>query len=257
MTKVEELKKLLKENIKELKDFIYLNISEIDFKGDEVIVLNRDNKVIFKDLIKNYDTTFESQKKFIFNVLNRVTSFVRDYSNIDWENEKKLILSEDECNMVDVVGIGDIYKNNFVKIDEKLTNYLYLINIIRKIRREFCNRGLVIVYCKDKKGFYVDGITHKNEICIKYINEFNNIVGRKVTLYYRITSDRKIKKAIKFIENLLKEVKDDKSQEAELTPFCFNLQLKWQNLMLYKSYLKLKEADKAVEFIKNLLNKKG
>ena len=204
---LEDIKNLLVRNFEELiRETQFKNLSII-FKGDDFYV-KKNSRIIHKGNLYDVDLSFDSQKKFIFSVLKKLTPFVRDYFSIDWENEEKLLLSEDECYMIDVVGFGNVYKNNFVKIDEKLTKHPYIEDIIKKIRGEFCNRGIVVVYCKDKKGFYVDGITYEDEICLECINDFNNITkgydNGNVTLYYKVATDKDIKKAIKFIERLVK-----------------------------------------------------
>ena len=210
MTKVmllNDLKNILVNNIEELNRETQFKKLSISFRGGKFYV-KKNGGIIHRGNLFDVDLDFNGQKKFIFDVLNKLTTFVRDYFSIDWENEEKLLLSEDECDMVDVVGFGNIYKNNFVKIDEKLTEHPYIRDIIKKIRGKFCNRGIVVVYCKDKKGFYVDGITYEDEICLKCINDLNDVVdgydNGNVTLYYKVATDKEIKKAVKFIEKLVK-----------------------------------------------------
>jgi len=206
MTKVSllrDLKNILMNNIYELNRNTRFEKLFITFRGGKFYVkIDKNNKIIHKGNLLDLGLDFESQKKFIFDVLNKLTSFVKDY----WKNEEKLLLSEDDCNKIYVVGCGYIYKNNFIKLN---SNYK---NVINEIKYKLLGSEIIVVYCKDKKGFYVDGLIYEDEICLKCINDLNNVIGGydngNVTLYYKIATDKEIKKAIKFIEKLVKNKKE-------------------------------------------------
>ena len=200
MTKIEllnDLKNILVNNIGELnRETKFKNLS-ISFRGGKFYV-RKNSKIFHRGNLLDVDLDFNGQKEFIFNVLSKLTSFVKDY----WENEEKLLLSEDDCNKIHVVGYGDIHKNNFIKLNSDYKN------VINEIKYKLLGNKIVVVYCKDKKGFYVDGLIYEDEICLKCINDLNNVVdgydNGNVTLYYKVATDKEIKKAIKFIEKLVK-----------------------------------------------------
>ena len=68
MEKIEELKKLLKINLDELNIAFGWELS-ITFTNDDFIIDNG-SEIIFTDKILNYDVNFESQKRFVLNVVS-------------------------------------------------------------------------------------------------------------------------------------------------------------------------------------------
>ena len=119
MTKIEALKELLKINLEELCYNTSINGLTIEFKDDEFIILDKDKNVIFKDLLKNYDLDYISQKRFILNVADSVTSFVDVLEDIEDKRRyfEDLIRVDNEYYF-DVVGSGDIYESaTYIDID--------------------------------------------------------------------------------------------------------------------------------------------
>jgi len=237
MKNIEGLKELLRKNIKELKDNTCLNISKVEFKGDEIIVLNRDNKVIFRNLIKNYDTTFESQKEFILNVADKATSFLEVLEDlVKGSNDIFLIdnvkefafkyrICIDNVRYFDVLGKGDIYKNDtFIWIKEIITYEEYkkicirnkLDNYIKEIKNKIKNKGVrVVAYCdvyyknrfheyRYRIGFYVSAEMHKDEVWVNYI-ENSKTTYEIMTLYYSSKEDKK--EADKVVESIIEILK--------------------------------------------------
>ena len=57
MTKIEALKELLKINLNNLNKYTHLKKLRINFKEDEFTVFDKNNFIIFKDKLSNYDFT--------------------------------------------------------------------------------------------------------------------------------------------------------------------------------------------------------
>jgi len=241
------LKELLKENIKELKDNTCLNISKIDFKDDEVIVLNRNDKVIFKDLIKNYDTTFESQKRFMLNVADKATSFLEVLEDLlEWIDEDLEDVEEftfnhfinvDNVYYFDVIGKGDIYEDDtFISIDidklyeEYKKNEYYYISLHNFIKINENYRSFR-KYIKDKLNYYIKEIK----------NKFKDKGVRVVAYHYDYYK-------IGFY------VRAEMHKDGVCINYIKNSKNIYDGMTLYYSSIEdEKEANKVIEFIRKLI----
>ena len=226
MTRNEALKELFEENLYIMFCNTYLDDFSIEFKNDEFTVLNRKNKIVLKDKLSNYDLGFESQKKFILNIVKKVARWVEVIEDLDDKYFENLI-ETDGCRFINVLGGGDIYLNAkyvekvFSNLDlsnkkdfEKYNNQInyYIDEIVNKLEKYDIE---VVMYGFNRNDirFYVDGFIYKNEIYINFIKNPEKLKGiddiddlityKNITLYYSLATEKEIKKAIKFIEKLI------------------------------------------------------
>ena len=208
MTTFEQVKRLLKDNVDEINMNTCINELSIEFKDDEFYV-KKNNEIVFEDKISNYNISYESQKKFITEIVyNTTTIFMFVPDKISAIKEDIIIV--DNINCFDVLGYGDIYDNilikiNFDKISKNHDNDTIVKNIIEEIKGNLNENKIRAVYCKDKEGFFVNGIIEEDKIEINYIEEKKlNYKSEKVTLFYMLTTIDEITAAIKFVKNLSK-----------------------------------------------------
>ena len=111
MTRNEALKELLKENVKEVSSKNLVKKLLIEFRDDEFIILDRDNSIVFKDKLKNYDLDFENQKRFVLNIYKKLFKYVSD--KFDCDMLISIICKEKKY---DIVGLkGYTYINHYFK----------------------------------------------------------------------------------------------------------------------------------------------
>ena len=213
MIKIEVLKELLKINLEVLGHNTSISGLTIDFKGDEFLVLDENKNVVFKDSLKNYDLDFESQKKFILDVANSVTSFVEVLENV---NKDDLIRVDNEY-FYSVIGKGDIYKKdnyiNINKLDNEKDNVFlcFIVDIVSDIILDGIKNNLdenkirVILYSGKygcEGGFYVGGVINDNDTYVYFIED-NVKKCNIVDLFYSNATTKEVEGAVKFIKELL------------------------------------------------------
>ena len=243
MTKIEALKYLFEENIYELNRNTYLKDISIEFKGDEFTVTNKENKVVLKDKLSNYDLDFESQKRFILNIAEKVTQWFEVLEDLDREYFRDLIKVDNNYYYFDILGYGDIFKSAEyieINIEEPIIDEIGYIadysediretydfyyelmytNLINDIKSNLDEDKIRVVYYNDGykfiEGFYVDGTIKEDETYVCYIDDPDEInelkEGEKlssitsyeeITLYYSLTTKEEIDNAVKFIKDLI------------------------------------------------------
>ena len=203
------IKDLLKENIIELRKNTHLNVSTINFKGDEFIVLDKDKKIILKDKILNYDVDFESQKKFILDVIKNISSFIVIPDIIDFISCSDIFMKIDYRYYSNVLGDGDILKNaEYIRVNYDIDNhdeYNYFIDdVINMIKEKLDENKIRVVAYSDsyQEGFYVDGVIEMYDTCLYYIED-NYKEYSVIDLYYSNATKKEIEEAVKFIKDLV------------------------------------------------------
>ena len=206
-------------------------------------MVNKENKVVLKDKLSNYDLDYESQKKFILNIAEKVTQWYEVLEDLDREYFRELIKVDNNYYYFDILGYGDIFKSaEYIKIniDDIVTDkigfldeygdeiydiyndyrsmmYDYIENEIKsnldedKIRVVYYNDGYNYI-----ESFYVDGTIKEDETYVCYIDDPDEInelkEGEKlssitsyeeITLYYSLTTKEEIDNAVKFIKDLI------------------------------------------------------
>ena len=116
MTKVEELKKLLKNNLNELNIGLNLGLS-IFFDDIYIIISNDENGIILVDKTINYDLDFENQKRFMLKVASRIFEFVRDDETLEYIKVE---------NAKDLKKVAN--PNKFINIDKAIVMVKYIDN---------------------------------------------------------------------------------------------------------------------------------
>lgn len=221
VSKIEIVKKLLKENLEELNKNTSIDGLTIDFENNKFYVYDKNNKNVLKGDLTEIDTDFESQKEFVLNVANKIYAFAKDYNEIDCEDFEKLIEPDNEL-YYDILGWGDIYKSrsNFInlKLDKSEFEYgddSFVDCCIYEIK-EYLNEEKirVILYYdeyKRKAGFYVDGMIFEDCINLAFIEDPDdierleksdeideNLIQRDMlSLYYKLHINKSVKKFIK------------------------------------------------------------
>ena len=219
MKKIEIIKKLLVENINSLNRDTSICKLSIGFKDNTFYVVNHcDNEVILTGDVLNYDVNFNSQKKFILDVVNSVASFVDVLEDIDWDEYFKNLINVNGVNYIEVIGFGDIFRNNFIKLelnDEDINFQRRFKKLERMIENGLDNNKIRVVYCKKENGFYVGKNIYESKVFVTFIEDtvaLDNIKevdddvtsDETITLYYSLTSEKELKEAIKFIKNVMK-----------------------------------------------------
>ena len=166
------------------------------FKDDEFIVLDCHNRIVLVDKILNYDLSFESQKKFILNVLNKIFKYVKDEDNMDCE----IIMADCEERKCRIVGEREfMYAKYYVeivggklKICKKFKYYDDCLDeIFKKIAANLDDSKVEVFYydnCLDFEGFYINVIVDDNIVTVNYVDDDE---------YYKLNS----------LKNVLKENK--------------------------------------------------
>ena len=211
--------------IEALKELFKINLDElnynldlkllIEFKDDKFIIIDRDNIILEGDIL-NYNLSFGSQKKFILDVGSKIFKFFRDNETMEYKKLKTAIYKRYK-----IVGYGDfMFKKYTIKLElDKLKN------IDPEEYEKFEDK---IIYnldwnkidvingtIKNNEYFYVNIVIKEKNILVKYMHKDN-------------------------LKNVLNTV---------------NRFLDSDIMTIYYSDVDEKEADKAVEFIKDLINK--
>ena len=199
------IKELLKENIKTLNNDTHIYGLSIEFKGDEFIVLDKDKNVIFKDLLKNYDLDYISQKRFILNVASKIVGWIKVLDDLDYSIINKLV---DTKNCINVLGSGAVFENYYITKYIKKDVDKFIIDVIHKIRKKLDKDKIRVVICfKDddnsKIKIYVDGITSLKDFVLYYIDNDGKLKDKIIALYYTMTTKEEIEEAFEFIKDLV------------------------------------------------------
>ena len=234
MTRNEALKELLKENVFNLIRYCHLKNINGGFKDDEIIIVDKNGKTIFKDKILNYDLDFESQKRFILDIMEKISSFVVVLEDLEDIECFKNLIEIDDIYHFDVLGKGDIYKTatriskNFNKMyedclkkfnDEECINKIdsLIDGYIEKIKNNLDgNKVRVVMYYYDLSefGFYVDSIINIDMVYLKFVDDLDELESSNkideiascspITLYYSLLENvKEADKAAKFIRKLI------------------------------------------------------
>ena len=114
--------------IEALKELFKINLDElnynldlkllIEFKDDKFIIINKDNIILEGDIL-NYNLSFGSQKKFILDVGSKIFKFFRDNETMEYKKLKTAIYKRYK-----IVGYGDfMFKKYTIKLElDKLKN---------------------------------------------------------------------------------------------------------------------------------------
>ena len=92
MTRTEVIKELLKSNLDELNYNLDLKI-KIYFKGGNEFVVVDKNIIISEGDMLNYDLSFESQKKFVSDVMNKIFKTLKDKKEYEKIKDKNILIS--------------------------------------------------------------------------------------------------------------------------------------------------------------------
>ena len=207
MTIYDVISELFRFNLDELNYALDLQL-EIKFKNEYFIIVDDENKIIFKDKTLNYGFDLENQRRFILNVGSKVFKFFKDDKSV---KDSKIEVDESK----DIVKIRYRYfvlKKYCSKLDKlNRDNVFYFLN---EISSNLDRKKLNIIFDVLSKVLY------EKELIIHYVDN----------------------KELSLSENILNSVK----------------KLVRNNIMnVYYSNVDTKRADKAVEHIEYLLNKKG
>ena len=137
MVNIDTIKELMALNLEELQTSLNLNLS-IDFKDDEINVLYNYKNIILSDKLSNYGVDFESQKKFILNVADKIFGF----AEFGEEDESELT---DE--MVKHIKMKTAIEKKVLGVDINIDEYIVTINYIDE-KGSFKNHSLLL-YCKN------------------------------------------------------------------------------------------------------------
>lgn len=195
ISKNDILKILFENNIDTINRDTHIKGLSIEFEDDKFII-KKEDKVVYKNKISNYEANYYSQRKFILDVLNSFIVFAIELVDIDSyetrflekecikinnDNSYKLILGNDstiytphDYIKVDIENlVPNLNKGNVRKIYNKFKN-----TIFEKISKEIeknvdKNKFSVICYSDEQYNiflFYVNPITYKNPITIDFID---------------------------------------------------------------------------------------
>ena len=220
MTKIEALKELFKINLDALNYNLDLKLL-IEFKGDEFIIVDKNN-IILEGVILNYDLDVKSQRRFILDVASKIFKFLKDNKTMEYEK-----IEVDTFNTFKIVGYNDfMFKKYTVKVEN---------DKLKKLSGE-------------KYAKYFKKLLHKISFNLDWnkIDVLNEIINYYDYLYVNIV--------IKEKELLVTYMNEDDLQNVLNS---INKFFKHGIIILYYSDVDEKEADKAVEYIASLLNKKG
>ena len=204
MTKTEALKELLKINLDKLIRNTRIEDLTIKFISDkEFTISNKDNKIVFKDTLNNYDVDFESQKKFILNVAESVASIAMILEDLRPKDEKFLDvyvnLNYDEY--IDVLGYGPMYSPSYKIVCITFVNVvlsfedniheickefkkIMLDALINKIRDKIDGNKIRVIISSNKRcdgiKFCINKIMDEDTICVGYIEKLKKLKELKV-----------------------------------------------------------------------------
>ena len=204
MIKTEALKELLKINLDKLIKNTRIEDLTIKFVNDnEIAILNKDKKIVFKDSLNNYDLDFDSQKKFILNVAESVTSIAMILEDLRPKDEKFLdaYFNLNNNNYIEVLGHGAMYISSrslvyisFVDLDLFFEDSKYEIckdfknimldTLIDKIKDKIDGDKIKVIVYSNKKCdgiyFYIDKVMNEDALCIGYIDDLSKLKELKV-----------------------------------------------------------------------------
>ena len=219
MTLKEMIKELMKINLDELNFTFGLKI-EIKFNNDEFIVLDG-SKVVLKDEILNYGLSYDEQKKFIFNVAKNLFSFFKDEESIEY---KKIEI--DNILTFKVVCYNEYM---FIKHTIKVKN-----NKTKELTDEEFEKYMKKLYNKIAFNLDWNKISVVNEI-VEYDDYFhiNIVINEEELLINYIDYED-----LDVMSNIINSVK--RLLKSKYLTVCY-------------SNVDEKEADKAVDYIRSLI----
>ena len=228
----EVYKEILKTVISEINKKTQIENLSTDFfvKEGDFYVYNKFGREIYSNKLENAAYDLETILIFIEEVTFSVTSFNEIFceEKPNWGLVKRYI-EVDNKNYFSVLGYGDIFKFNFIKVREDFfedeDKYFKYVN---KIRRDLDGEKIRVVYfngdeiCSCRKGFYVDGIIQEAELKFPYISDYdyfyskikdinnvedlNKILDYKtVTFLYSVTPVADVDYAYEYIRKLVNQ----------------------------------------------------
>ena len=240
ITLTEAMKNLLTDNLNELKYQLKSRFNldldlSIEFKDNNDFVVLKNGKVILKRNIENYDIDFYNQKVFILDVMEEIAAWVEDLEVLEKTEQFYNLIKVDNKEYFDILGQGDIFYNddycveidtNKFDYDGDFDEYEDYIEYFKEEIRNFLdgNKIRVVMYENindDIIKFYVGGVINNFIMCIKYINDIIDDVDNFKDL-------------------------DDCDDIDEIADYAY--------LEIYFSLTPWKEVEKAVEFIKKLVD---
>ena len=220
MTKIEVLKELLKINLDELNCVFDLRL-KIEFKGDEFLVLDKNN-IVFRDDIVNYGLKPGCQERFVFDVLNKLFKYVRTFGSLEYD----FIKVGEWNNLTKVTGYNEfifekfsilVKRKDFEKLNDEEFE-LYMKKMFKKISFNLDWDKIDVLSKKNMDGdywIYVNFVINEKYLTYYYINEIDlqrvdNVVNsikrllkdKSVYIYYSDVDNEEVVKAVKYIEEI-------------------------------------------------------
>ena len=213
--------------------------NDFDYEKLEIKVSTIYDKVVFRDRLSNYGPDFESQKRFILNVLNNLPIYYKKCGDLI---DEKIHIDNSDC--IEILGKGDAYEEICIDIEPEIlklfefenrggyigTKYQNFINFLKfetkmnwDTKIDLDENKIKIVYSKSKNKIFISRVMKKFSLDIYHINNSKmkdcitkllnvrslegvvNISHRTTPICYSQTTDKELKKVAEFIKKLIME----------------------------------------------------